>query len=237
MSNVATWQSLSAIASPRALDYRHPSNGRTEFFFVRHGRTDGNVRKVLVGRTDISLDALGCRQAIAVAEHFAKAVPPDVIVTSPLKRARETAQAIADRLSLPVEIEDDLAELNFGSYEGWSFDDIIAHEPEFAAQFRDIEIDAHWPGGERLSAFHNRVRSVVDTLAIRYASHTAIVVAHGGVLGSLVSQLLNTPPNDWARYQLHNCSVTHLVIGENRSMLHRLNDVAHLATIELEQTK
>lgn len=219
---------------PLELDFRHPSGGRTEFFFVRHGRTDGNVRGILVGRTDISLDELGVRQAVAVAEHFAAANPPDVIISSPLKRARETAQAIADRLSLPVETEDDLAELHFGTYEGWSFADLVEQQPELAAQFWDDEIDPYWPGGERLSEFHERVRRVVTSLSERYASHTAIVVAHGGVLGSLASQLLGTPPNDWSRYQIANCSVTHLEIGAEQSLLHRLNDVEHLVTIELE---
>jgi broad specificity phosphatase PhoE len=108
-------------------------------------------------------------------------------------------------------------------------------DPEFAARFLDYEFDAQWPGGERLSEFHDRVRRVVTSLATQYASHTAIVVAHGGVLGSLASQLLGTPPNDWSRYQFKNCSVTHLELSSERSVLHRLNDVAHLVSIELEE--
>lgn len=235
MPEVTAREIVSTANGPLELNFTHPSGGRTEFFFVRHGRTEGNARRILVGRTDLPLDDLGVRQAVAVAEHFAASSSPDVIIASPLLRARATAQAIADRLSLPVEIEDDLAELNFGDYEGRSFDEIADEEPELAAQFRDIEMDAHWPGGERQSDFHERVRRVVLSLATRYAAHTAIVVAHGGVLGSLASQLLGTPPNDWARYQFRNCSVTHLEMSADRSVIHRLNDVAHLVTIELEQ--
>jgi broad specificity phosphatase PhoE len=235
LSDAVAREIASTAEGTLEIDFRHPTGGRTEFFFVRHGRTEGNVRRMLVGRTDIPLDELGVRQAVAVAEHFAASTPPDVIITSPLIRARATAEAIAKRISLPIEVEEDLAELNFGTYEGKSFDDLIMTDPEFAARFLDYEFDAQWPGGERLSEFHDRVRRVVTSLATQYASHTAIVVAHGGVLGSLASQLLGTPPNDWSRYQFKNCSVTHLELSSERSVLHRLNDVAHLVSIELEE--
>ncbi|HET7056490.1 MAG TPA: histidine phosphatase family protein, partial [Thermomicrobiales bacterium] len=68
--------------------------------------------------------------------------------------------------------------------------------------------------------------------ATRYASHTAGAVTHGGVLGSMAAQLIGTPPNDWARYQIKNCSVTHLEIGQEGSIFHRFNDCAHLDLVE-----
>jgi broad specificity phosphatase PhoE len=221
-----------SIELPIEVPYAHPVGGRSEFIFVRHGRTEGNVRRVLVGRTDIALDDLGYRQAAAVAEHMGTLSRPDVVVASPLLRARETAQAIADHLDLPIAVEPELAELDFGHYEGWSFEDIRAQQPEFAAQFADFDRDAFWPGGERLSEFHQRVMSVLSALATRYASHTAVAVTHGGVLGSMAAQLLGTPPNDWSRYQIKNCSVTHLEIGQERSIIHRFNDCAHLDLVE-----
>jgi broad specificity phosphatase PhoE len=228
---------LATNTLPIEVPYSHPTGGRSEFLFVRHGRTEGNVRRILVGRTDIPLDDLGYRQAAAVAEHVGTLARPDVVVASPLLRARETAQAIADVLDLPVEIEPEIAELHFGEYEGWSFEDIRARQPEFAARFADIEFDAHWPGGERLSDFHRRVHGAVTNLATRYASHTAVVVSHGGVLGSLAAQLIGTPPNDWSRYQIQNCSVTHLEISAERSIFHRFNDCAHLDLVNAEPVR
>lgn len=225
------------ITLPIEVEFSHPTGGRSEFLFVRHGRTEGNVRRILVGRTDIPLDELGYRQAAAVAEHVGTLARPDVVVASPLLRARETAQAIADVLELPVDIEPDIAELNFGEYEGWSFEDIRTRQPEFAARFADIEFDAHWPGGERLSEFHVRVHGAVTRLATRYASHSAVVVSHGGVLGSLAAQLMGTPPNDWSRYQIQNCSVTHLEISAERSIFHRFNDCAHLDMVNPEPVR
>jgi broad specificity phosphatase PhoE len=213
---------------PLEVGFSHPTGGRSNFHFVRHGRTDGNVRRILVGRTDIPLDEVGRWQAKSVAAHLAALDRPDVIIASPLLRARETAQAIGDLLELPVEIEPEIAELNFGSYEGWSFDEIREQRPDFAAQFADFEFDVHWPDGERLSEFHARSHAALITLATRYASHSAVVVTHGGFLGSLAAQLFGTPPNDWARYQIRNCSVTHLELTPQRSLIHRFNDDAHI---------
>src|SRR6476659_3649948 len=77
-----------------------------------------------------------------------------------------------------------------------------------------------------------RVRDALTGLATRYASHTAVVVSHGGVLGSLAAQLIGTPPNDWSRYQIQNCSVTHLEITTDGSIFHRFNDCAHLNALD-----
>ena len=237
MALVERSASVTTNTLPIEVPFSHPTGGRSEFLFVRHGRTEGNVRRILVGHTDIPLDELGYRQAAAVAKHVGTPTRPDVVVASPLLRARETAQAIADVLELPVEIDPDIAELNFGEYEGWSFDDIRTRQPEFAAGFADIEFDAHWPGGERLSEFHRRVHNAVTNLATRYASHVAVVVSHGGFLGSLAAQLMGTPPNDWSRYQIQNCSVTHLEVSAGRSIFHRFNDCAHLDGVNAEPVR
>ena len=222
------------LALPMELDYRHPSSGHSHFYLVRHGRTEGNVRRILVGRTDIPLDALGYRQAVAMAESLSSLAPPDVIVASPLLRARETAQAIADRLGMPVDIDPDVAELDFGSFEGWTLEDIRAQHPEFASQMSDRDFDTAWPEGERLSEFHLRSIAALATLASRYAAHTAVVVTHGGFLGSVAAQLIGVPPNDWARFQIRNCSITHLEVAASHSIFHRFNDDSHLDDLHAE---
>lgn len=222
--------------SATEVDFPHPTGGLTNLYLVRHGRTDGNVRRILVGRTDIPLDDLGVLQAAAVAMYFHGQPRPDVIIASPLMRAQHTAAAVSELLGIPIEIDPDIAELNFGRYEGWSWADLMEKEPEFSSQFSNFDLDLQWPGGERLSDFHHRVRTAFSRLAARYANHSAVVVSHGGVLGSLASQLLGTPPNDWSRYQIRNCSVTHLEVGRQRSVLHRLNDVKHLELLETQAT-
>ena len=216
---------------PATVDIRHPTGSRTEFILVRHGRTDGNVRRVLVGRTDIPLDALGEKQAVAVGNYLEHRHKPDYVISSPLIRAHNTARAIAARYELPIHFDPDLMELNFGSFEGLSIEQIAEAAPEFASNFGDLDIDRQWPKGERLSEFHDRVLSTFLRLAASHENETVVVVSHGGVLGSFAAQLVGTHPNDWVRFQIQNCSVTHVELGPENSVIHCLNETAHLTDI------
>jgi broad specificity phosphatase PhoE len=193
---------------PAPVSIAHPTGGQTNFVLVRHGRTEGNVRRVLVGRNDIPLDALGVRQAEAVGAYLAAA-----------------------RFNLPISFDAELMELNFGAYEGYSLQEIQSEDPEFAATFGDVDHDRQWPQGERLSEFHGRVMQAFLRIAGEYPRHTIVVVSHGGVLGSLAAQLLGTHPNDWARFQIQNCSVTKVEFGPDGSTIHCLNEVGHLADV------
>jgi broad specificity phosphatase PhoE len=207
----------------------HPSGGKTELFLVRHGRTLGNVQRVLVGSTDIPLDELGVQQAELVGIHLAGAVKADVLLSSPLQRARVTAQAIGDRMGLTPVIRPNLAEWNFGSAEGLSFEVLAQQHPDIAVRFADIEdFDVGWPGGETRREFHDRVFNEFVSILHAYESHTLIVVAHGGVFGSLLAQIQGNSPNDWMQYNIHNCSITHLEVSVDATAFHLLNDIEHL---------
>ena len=221
---------------PAPVSIAHPTGGQTNFVLVRHGRTEGNVRRVLVGRNDIPLDALGERQAEAVGAFLAATHSPDVVISSPLIRAHNTARAIAARFNLPISFDAELMELNFGAYEGYSLQEIQREDSEFAATFGDVEHDRQWPEGERLSEFHGRVMHAFLRIAGEYPRHTIVVVSHGGVLGSLAAQLLGTHPNDWARFQIQNCSVIQVEFGLDGSTIHCLNEIGHLADVTDEAT-
>jgi broad specificity phosphatase PhoE len=216
---------------PSPLEITHPTGGTTNFVMVRHGRTEGNVRRVLVGRLDIPLDELGEKQAAAVGEHLYGSHKPDLIISSPLIRAHNTARAIAAHCGLPITFDEELMELNFGAYEGFSLDQISEVDPDFAATFGDLEHDRQWPEGERLSEFHRRVMEAFMRLARTYDNHTIVVVSHGGVLGSFSAQLLGTHPNDWVRFQIQNCSITQVELGPQGSVIHCFNETTHLTDI------
>ena len=220
---------------PTPIRITHPSGGHTNFILVRHGRTEGNVRRVLVGRSDIPLDTLGERQAEAVGAYLATQHRPDVVISSPLIRAHNTARAIAARYGLPISFDDEIMELNFGAYEGFSLEEITAQDPVFAATFGIVEHDRQWPEGELLSAFHTRVMSAFLRLASTHIDQTVVVVSHGGVLGSLAAQLLGTHPNDWVRFQIQNCSVSHVEFGPQGSVIHCLNEIHHLREVNEAQ--
>ena len=144
---------------------------------VRHGSTDwSGVR--MCGRTDRPLSVHGEREARAAAGHVGS--PRwTAVISSPARRARQTATAIADRCGILVEIDDRLGEVDFGQAEGYTFDDLAARWPELAAAvLRGDAVD--WPEGETAVAFEARVRSVWDDLATD--ARDVVVVTHGGTL-------------------------------------------------------
>lgn len=146
----------------------------TDLVLVRHGETEWNRLKRVQGRTDIPLNDTGRRQARATAErltgeHF------DAVVASPLSRAAETAQIIADGLGIgPIELVDDLVERDYGEAEGMT----------------GADIDARWGGRlearESRTEVIDRVKPALLAIAARHSGQRVLVVSHGGVIGSLV---------------------------------------------------
>ncbi|NDC53124.1 MAG: histidine phosphatase family protein [Planctomycetia bacterium] len=161
-------------------------------YLVRHGESVYNAEARVQGRADVSLSDLGRRQAAALAT-WARSLPADVTIdeiwSSPLARAHETATAIARALGLPLRIEDELAELHAGIFQGRLWADLEAAFPEEVARWRSGDADYAIPGGESRAGLAARGRAALERLAERPARHM-IVVAHGGVLTAALGSLL-----------------------------------------------
>ena len=217
------------LISPSRHPVRHPTGGRTSLYLVRHGRTLGNVQRVLVGSTDIPLDEFGIQQAHLVGERLATAVQADMLLSSPLQRARVTAEIIGRQMGLTPRIRPNLIEWNFGAAEGLSFETIAMQHSDLAVRFADLEdFDVGWPEGETRREFHDRVQNEFLEILTAFESHTLIVVAHGGIFGSLLAQIQGRSPNDPKSFDIRNCSVTHLEVSVDETAVHLLNDVEHL---------
>jgi len=188
-----------------------------------------NRQGLFLGATDIPLDRFGRAQARLVADRIAREWPADAIVTSPMLRARATAEPIAERLSLEPRLLDGLREMDFGRFEGHTFEQIGRLDPAFVARLADIhDDDLAWPGGEQRSAFYARVWSAFEQVVADYSGQRVVVVAHGGVIGAFMAMLRGQPPSDPRIYGLKNCSVTQLVVRPVHTEVHRFNCVLHL---------
>ena len=201
----------------------------TELVFVRHGETASNTRGLLHGRTDVPLNANGRQQAVRVAERIAAMEHIAAVHSSPLCRARATAEEICRRLGLEPTDHPDLSEIDFGAIEGLGFAEFADRHPDLFQRLQDpSDPGAAFPGGESLPGFHARVRRSIERLARAHPAERIVVVAHGGVIASSVAQLIGAGPADWSRYMVRNCSVTQLAWDGGRATLESWDDVSHL---------
>jgi broad specificity phosphatase PhoE len=187
----------------------------------------------LCGSTDVPLDPLGLRQAERIANRLAAEVRADVLLSSPLSRAMTTAEAIGQKMGLVPRTVPGLVEMDFGDLEGLTLEAVAEQYPDLAAQALDAEDEElSWPNGESRRGFHIRVRDTFQWILQTYANHAVIVVAHGGVLGSLLAQVEGRSPNDWRAYQLGNCGLTHVDFLAHHTVVHFMNDCVHLDQLD-----
>jgi broad specificity phosphatase PhoE len=195
-----------------------------KLFCVRHGETFYNLASRIQGQSDSELTPLGRRQCQAVAEALGTLVI-DAIIASPLRRAFESAECVADKLNLPVEVEPRLAEIHAGIFQGHCWDEIDQQFPSEAARWRSQDPDYRIPRGESRRDLMNRARDAF--CAIREAGYRqAIVVAHGGSLSAAFKALLEIPAGR-NPFSLGNGSISTAVWEKDFRIL-SLNERGHL---------
>ncbi len=187
---------------------------------VRHGRTQANLEGRLQGRLDQDLDDRGRQQAISVAAYVQDRVEVDFVVSSPLKRAMQTAVAFGR----PVEVDDRWMELSYGEYEGTPHADVPS---EVWSRWRD-DPDFTPQGGESLAELDRRVRGVCDELLERAAAANVVVVSHVSPMKSAVAWALGVDIGISFNCHLDHASVCRIAIRGDRPILQTFNETAPL---------
>jgi broad specificity phosphatase PhoE len=192
---------------------------------VRHGESEGNASGIVQGHMDFGLTALGRLQAARLAEHLANEGAVR-IVSSPLRRAWETADILSQRLALPIEPDARLQEHDVGAISGLNAAQIRERFPEIIAAWQK-GIRPTFPGAEEREAFHRRVRAALDHLAT--FDETVIAVAHGGVIASICYAIVGADTSRRGLFETANCAVTEVTKDRaGRLVLARMNDTCHL---------
>ena len=198
---------------------------------LRHGQTPLSTERRFAGRGDIPLTASGERQAAAAARRLAARGGIDVIVTSPLQRARLTAAAVAAETGAPVEADEAFAETDFGKWEGLTFAEAAERWPdEMAAWAADPDVAP--PGGESFAATADRVLAALDRLTAARPGATVLVVSHVTPMKLLLRHALLAPPQALRRMHLDTaclCEIDWYPGGTG--VVRSLNDTAHLASV------
>jgi probable phosphoglycerate mutase len=183
---------------------------------VRHGRTPANAQGLLQGRLDQHLDERGRRQAVAVAEHVHRSCDVDEVVSSPLLRAAETAEAFG----ATVELDDRWIELAYGEFEGQPHRDVPSEV------WRSWKLDPTYTpvGGESLAALDERVREACGDIAARAATSNVVVVSHVSPIKSAVAWALDVGIEISWSCHLDHAAICRVVFRDGRPLLLTFNE-------------
>ncbi|TDB70515.1 MULTISPECIES: histidine phosphatase family protein [unclassified Micromonospora] len=196
----------------------------TRLIVWRHGNTDWNVASRVQGQTDVPLNDRGRDQARAAAPLLAE-LRPDVIVSSDLSRAAETAAALAEVTGLPVRTDVRLRERHFGQWQGLLLTEVAERFPTEYARWRAGDPDPG-AGVEALDDLGRRLGAAFQDAADLAAGGTVVVTTHGGAARQGVGQLLGWPhPVLRAVGSLGNCHWTELRHGDARGWHLRAHNV------------
>jgi len=191
---------------------------------IRHGDLGEGCRGRYIGRTDAPLSPEGRRQAKALAAPLAH-LGEGRCLSSPLLRSRETAGlALA---GAQCGIDADLREINFGRWEGMTFDEIAAADRAAVDRWAALEEGFAFPGGEGIGAFRGRIAAAAGRIA-GGGSGTVVAFTHGGVIRLLICHFLGLEARDYLLFDIGTASITELRVEDGRGVLTRLNDRHHL---------
>ncbi|WP_456278490.1 histidine phosphatase family protein [Bacillus sp. AK128] len=191
----------------------------TTVCLIRHGETDWNVIGKLQGKTDIPLNARGISQAEECREYF-KGANWDIVITSPLIRARRTAEIINEGIQIPLVIMEEFQEKSFGEAEGMTVEERHAAFP-----------DRNFTNQEETAVFHDRLIKGLDRINELYKDKKVLLVAHGAVIHALL-KILSNGDAEIEKTPLRNACMNNLHFNEERWHIKDYNQVSHLSDIK-----
>jgi broad specificity phosphatase PhoE len=200
----------------------------TRFILVRHGQTTWNREDRFRGRSDIPLNETGAAQAVLTARRIAAQWRPTAICCSPLLRARQTAQAIAEPLGLPVEPHQGLNDINFGLLQGWTVPEATERWPVVVHTWFTAPHLARPPEGERLEEVHTRVMAAVNELATHHPGGTVVLVGHMVLNKVILLGIMGLGLDRFWRIGQDTCAINVFDAEEGDFTVLSLNDTCHL---------
>jgi broad specificity phosphatase PhoE len=196
-----------------------------EVLLIRHGETEWNREEVFRGRADVALSERGGEQARLVTEAVQER-PIEAVYSSPLLRARDTAQPLAEALGLGVVVDERLVDMSFGEWERRPRTEVEKEEPERYGLWLKEPERFRAPAGETLQEVGERTWAALEEIAARHA--LAAIVSHRVVCKVLLCEALGSGPAGFWRVRVDTASVSVLERGEHGWVVTRVNDRHHL---------
>ncbi len=198
-----------------------------EIILARHGETDWNAAEIFRGRADVGLNETGMRQAELLGDYLSRD-NINIVYSSPLKRAVRTAEAIAGRQALEVNIVQNLIDLDYGAWQGLSRQEVKEKYPELYQDWTDLPEQVRMPRGESLEDVRNRAVPFVEDAVLTCGEGTVVLVSHRVVNKVLICALLGLDNSHFWNIRLDNCGITRFNYERNRLVLTRHNDTSCL---------
>jgi alpha-ribazole phosphatase len=199
---------------------------KKRLLLLRHASHAASYQHRFLGSTDIGLSELGRVEATSIAP-LIQEYKPERFFCSPLKRCTETIEQIS---SLHIEINPDLREINFGCWEGMTFDQIQQSDPAAVAQWANFDAGFSFPGGECISDFLTRVCKFADFFA-SCPEKTILAVTHAGVIRTLICHFLGLHSRQYVLFNIQFASLTIIDLFDGKGVMTGLNHRCRLEGI------
>ena len=217
----------SAQRTSKNYGWTAPTGTATTMWLLRHGETPLSVEKRFSGRGDPTLTDRGVAQAKAAAHRLAEH-NIDAVISSPLRRAMQTAEAVAEAVGVDVAVEDGFVETDFGAWEGLTFAEVRSRWPDQMSAWL-ASPDVAPTDGEPFSETFERVRRARESVVARYAGRTVVVVSHVTPIKVLLREALEAPSQVLYRLHLDTASLSLIDWWNDGPAVVRLfNDTSHL---------
>jgi broad specificity phosphatase PhoE len=200
----------------------------TRFILIRHGQTEWNRgAERFRGHADLPLNETGLAQAQKIAVRLA-GEKLAAIYSSPLQRARQTAQPLADALHLEIQKHDGLLDINFGALEGMTIEEAKQAFPEVIDKWIAAPGHVKFPKGDSFKTMRTRIEAMLDELAAKHAGATVALVSHKVVCSALLCVVLGLDGDALWRIQQDNACINRFEKHDAGWIVTLLNETSHL---------
>ncbi len=203
----------------------------TKVILVRHGETLWNLEMKYQGHCDIALTEKGIKQAELAANSLAKE-RVSAVYASDLCRAFATAESIANKHNLQVAAIPELREINFGQWEGLTYDKINSQWSDMMAKLFTHPDEIEIPDGETFREVKERATLAISKLIQKHPNETIVVVSHGGTIRTILCAILNIHLNHLWNIKQDNTAINILEYYDNQALVSLVNGTSHLDSLE-----
>ena len=208
----------------------------TSIYLIRHGQTAWNKEEIFRGRTDVPLNEIGMREAELAGEYL-KDKEIHVIYSSPLSRAWQTAQKIAQFQNLEVQPLNGIIDMSFGRWEGHSLQEIQKNDGELYRQWREEPHRVRIPGGESLDEVRIRTMAALEEMIQLHPGKTLVLVSHRVITKVLICGILGIDNSHFWQIGQDTTAINLIQQRNGKYILSLMNETCHLKPLTEEKVK